>query len=90
MSICNEAMDAFPRYLGAHVEPLGRHPCSFADTSRVGTQLAVDDKGSERRRSMQGRTGKRVHHRSVLLKNTLSCLGTHARIKDFKILKIKN
>ena len=35
-SVCHEAMDAFPRYLGAHVEPLGRHPCSFADTGRVG------------------------------------------------------
>ena len=70
-SVCNEAMDAFPRYLGAHVEPLGRHPCSFADTRRVGTQLAVDDKGSERRGSGQGRTGKTVHHRSVLLRNTL-------------------
>ena len=70
-SVCHEAMDAFPRYLGAHVEPLGRHPCSFADTGRVGTQLAVDDKGSERRGSGQGRTGKRVHHRSVLLKNPL-------------------
>ena len=69
-AVCIEAMDAFPRYFGAHIEPLGRHACSFADTGRVGTQLAADNKGSERRGGGQGRTGKGEHHRSVLLKNT--------------------